>query len=179
MSICPQCKCQNPIKAKFCINCGNQIKNKRKTVSCLNCGTDNLFETKFCVECGILINKNSDLKTDFNPQGSLEDFRSDLDLLQKFVAETTHFIDNSKIKIHKGDQMESEINLKLEEIQTEINDNKKILDSKLKVLNSDIILIDLIPDENSPIEFKIVLSSDEAKLNKFVDFYKSKYNQMI
>ncbi|MHB9032397.1 MAG: zinc ribbon domain-containing protein, partial [Anaerolineae bacterium] len=46
---CPKCNTDNPVGAKFCNNCGNQLSG---TIKCGNCGTDNVLGAKFCNNCG-------------------------------------------------------------------------------------------------------------------------------
>lgn len=43
---CPNCHTNNPLNAKFCLECGNRL------LVCPNCGTLNLPIAKFCIECG-------------------------------------------------------------------------------------------------------------------------------
>ncbi|HEY7365993.1 MAG TPA: adenylate/guanylate cyclase domain-containing protein [Methylomirabilota bacterium] len=47
MSSCPQCGNENPVDAKFCLECG-----RRLTLSCGACGTELPAGAKFCKECG-------------------------------------------------------------------------------------------------------------------------------
>src|SRR6267143_4111037 len=44
---CPICNSENPVTAKFCIECGAALKRH-----CSKCGFDNLPQAKFCSECG-------------------------------------------------------------------------------------------------------------------------------
>ena len=44
---CPSCNSENPVTAKFCIECGAALK-----CHCSKCGFDNLPQAKFCSECG-------------------------------------------------------------------------------------------------------------------------------
>jgi TOMM system kinase/cyclase fusion protein len=45
--ICTGCGFENSDEAKFCIECGIQLRNR-----CTNCGSENLPQAKFCSECG-------------------------------------------------------------------------------------------------------------------------------
>ncbi len=47
MKTCSTCQENNPINAKFCINCGNNLQG-----ICSNCGKKNSTKAKFCIECG-------------------------------------------------------------------------------------------------------------------------------
>ncbi len=44
---CPACRHENPVQAKFCLECGARL-----VVSCSNCGTELPPSAKFCLECG-------------------------------------------------------------------------------------------------------------------------------
>lgn len=46
--ICPQCDHSNPIKARFCSNCGFRLE----TAQCPTCNTPYIVGTKFCNQCG-------------------------------------------------------------------------------------------------------------------------------
>jgi len=50
MIVCPKCNFQNPPGAKFCSNCGAQLRPS--AVKCPKCGATNPPGAKFCVECG-------------------------------------------------------------------------------------------------------------------------------
>jgi membrane protease subunit (stomatin/prohibitin family) len=47
--VCPKCTTANAASAKFCNNCGEQLKGK---TACPNCGHDNSLGSKFCSNCG-------------------------------------------------------------------------------------------------------------------------------
>ena len=44
---CPKCQLDNPVEAKFCIECGNPIE-----LQCPKCGATTPHAGKFCMECG-------------------------------------------------------------------------------------------------------------------------------
>ncbi len=44
---CPSCDCENPLAARFCIECGAAFPS-----GCPKCGFENLPRAKFCAECG-------------------------------------------------------------------------------------------------------------------------------
>jgi len=44
---CPNCQAENPVEAKFCMNCGNPLE-----LICSQCGKKNPPEAKFCINCG-------------------------------------------------------------------------------------------------------------------------------
>ena len=46
---CPKCGTANPVAAKFCNNCGTQLKG---SVACPKCGAENTPGSKFCNNCG-------------------------------------------------------------------------------------------------------------------------------
>jgi hypothetical protein len=47
VSRCPQCRNENPVDAKFCLECGCRL-----ALSCGACGTELPVGAKFCKECG-------------------------------------------------------------------------------------------------------------------------------
>ena len=44
---CPACRHENPVQAKFCLECGARL-----VVTCSNCRTELPSSAKFCLECG-------------------------------------------------------------------------------------------------------------------------------
>lgn len=48
LTICPNCKTQNPSNAKFCLNCGQSLAEK----VCPYCQAKNPASAKFCISCG-------------------------------------------------------------------------------------------------------------------------------
>ena len=44
---CPRCQHENPLQAKFCLECGCRL-----ALTCAQCGTDLPASAKFCLECG-------------------------------------------------------------------------------------------------------------------------------
>jgi class 3 adenylate cyclase/tetratricopeptide (TPR) repeat protein len=44
---CPGCKTENPVGAKFCIQCASPLKS-----ACQKCGCENPPEARFCAQCG-------------------------------------------------------------------------------------------------------------------------------
>ena len=48
--ICPNCHQENPVNAKFCGNCGQLLKPRKK--ECVKCHHEIPEGTKFCPECG-------------------------------------------------------------------------------------------------------------------------------
>ncbi len=48
---CPNCKTENPARAKFCFNCGTPFAGR-----CSNCGTDLPAGARFCMSCGQPVN---------------------------------------------------------------------------------------------------------------------------
>ncbi len=55
---CPKCQSENPEKAKFCIECGNQMEfhcpkcGEKLLQICPKCGAENLPGDNFCDQCG-------------------------------------------------------------------------------------------------------------------------------
>ena len=56
---CPQCGKKIPSNSKFCIECGEELKEKPNTKGenlpgkiCSQCGSSNPSHSKFCLECG-------------------------------------------------------------------------------------------------------------------------------
>ncbi len=57
MKICKNCGCNLPDEAKFCAECGSEVKqeeaeNTNETQFCRNCGFEMPKGTRFCSECG-------------------------------------------------------------------------------------------------------------------------------
>ncbi|MBQ4108576.1 MAG: zinc ribbon domain-containing protein [Clostridia bacterium] len=52
MKICSNCKNELTDEAKFCSECGSEIKEKKL---CQNCGGELKDDMKFCVECGTAV----------------------------------------------------------------------------------------------------------------------------
>jgi membrane protease subunit (stomatin/prohibitin family) len=48
-NICPKCGSKNPLKAKFCLECGEKLETQSV---CPNCGKPVIPGAKFCLECG-------------------------------------------------------------------------------------------------------------------------------
>ncbi len=48
---CPKCNDMNDVNAKFCDNCGNDLRSAG-TVPCVNCGHPLAAGSKFCGDCG-------------------------------------------------------------------------------------------------------------------------------
>ena len=173
---CTTCGSNNPENANFCINCGQELeKNEIKSRICPECGAENPIDAKFCMECGenLVSTRNTQSKP-FAPEGTLNDFKSDLELLDKFKDDLSELIDSKTISVPRDENAESKINLKVKEVEDEINTRKKELDSKLKVLNSDLIIILLQKDEKDPYQFNFKISLDEPELNRYLEFYKNK-----
>ena len=55
---CPKCQTMNLETSKYCISCGNELKNKEvkkintNSIICPECGTENKETAKFCIGCG-------------------------------------------------------------------------------------------------------------------------------
>lgn len=55
---CPKCQTMNLETSKYCISCGNELKNKEikeinsNSINCPECGTENKETAKFCIGCG-------------------------------------------------------------------------------------------------------------------------------
>jgi hypothetical protein len=115
------------------------------------------------------------LYEEFKPEGSLENFKNDLALIQNFAADSTNMINNTKFTVDKDGNDDKKIKSKIQEIQNEINQRKQELDKKLKVLSSEIIIVRVLKDKTNPYNFEFEISIDEKKLNKFVEYYKRNY----
>ena len=59
---CTACNCENPPKARFCVECGTVLRNL-----CLRCGAENLPQFKFCAECGASLRDSSQLSSLIRP----------------------------------------------------------------------------------------------------------------
>jgi class 3 adenylate cyclase/tetratricopeptide (TPR) repeat protein len=44
---CPRCQHENPLQAKFCLDCGARL-----ALTCFKCGTELPAEAKYCLQCG-------------------------------------------------------------------------------------------------------------------------------
>src|SRR5919108_4989209 len=44
---CPRCQQENPLQAKFCLECGARL-----ALTCSKCGTELPAEAKYCLQCG-------------------------------------------------------------------------------------------------------------------------------
>lgn len=51
-NICNKCGTANPLMARFCYQCGNQLKAPQEPVVCPKCNTVNISEANFCKRCG-------------------------------------------------------------------------------------------------------------------------------
>jgi class 3 adenylate cyclase len=51
---CRQCQQENPLQAKFCLECGTRL-----AVTCAQCGTELPAGAKFCLECGQPVSSQS------------------------------------------------------------------------------------------------------------------------
>src|SRR5580692_6095582 len=51
---CPNCHCENPDVARFCIECGNALERR-----CFECGFDNPPRAKFCGRCGASLTESA------------------------------------------------------------------------------------------------------------------------
>lgn len=179
MVICQKCGTENEENNIFCLNCGKKLATEINL--CPNCGVDNPLQAKFCIGCGKklkndqsneLTGKNTKFE-EFSPKGTLDDFKSDMEILSQFAQETTKMINSKSIQLAKDENLEANLNSNLQEIEDKINIQKKELDSKLKVLNSDMIFIKFSKDKNDPQLIKFDISIDEAELNRYVEFYKN------
>ena len=112
------------------------------------------------------------LNKEFKPNGTLNDFRLDFEILEKFAQEITEMV-NRAISLPDDKNLDSKLNFELKKIQDEINKRKEEINSKLTVLNSDLILIDLKKDKENPYSFTFITNVDEVELNKYVEFYKN------
>jgi len=179
MVYCQKCGTENEENNIYCLNCGKKLA--AETNLCPNCGIENPSQAKFCIGCGNklkndlsnkLIEKNTKFEQ-FNPKGTLDDFKNDIDILSEFAKETTKMINSKSILLAKDENLDANLNSNLQEIENKINVQKKELDSKLKVLSTDIIFINFSKDKNDPQLIKFDISIDEAELNKYVEFYKN------
>ena len=181
MVLCSNCGSENVGNARFCINCGQKLeKNEVKSKICPECGVENPIDAKFCMECGNNLESTQNIQSKpFNPTGTLNDFKSDLELLDKFKDEISELIDSKTINVPRDENAEYKINLQVKEVEDEINTRKKDLDSKLKVLNSNLIIIGLKKDEKDPYKFTFQINLDQEELNRYVEFYRNEKNKSV
>lgn len=179
MVYCQNCGTENEKNSTFCFNCGNKLIKENNL--CPNCGVVNPSESKFCIKCGKnlkndtnheVIKKKREVEK-FNPKGTINDFKNDMDILSKFAQETTKMINKTSIRLPNDENLDINFNSKLQDIKNKIEIQKKELDRKLKVLSTDIIFIKFSKDVNDPQLIKFNISIDEAELNKYVEFYKN------
>ncbi len=188
---CAECGDENPVKANYCMNCGMKLKPTH--IICPKCSFENLTFAKYCIQCGEnltlnptpktseILNHENNKNTDstqhiFTPKGSLNDFRSDLDLIKIFYNEMKQWIKTINFKIKKDADIYSNMYLKLDEVEKEIKLRKMELDKKFKVLNSDVIKIN-IKGGIHPVKINFLVNVDRKKLNQYVEYYKKQYNK--
>ena len=134
---------------------------------CPECGDENVDEANFCQNCGKKLphqdpnNENSESNIFEIPKGSVEDFKSDLDLLQKSTPELIKYIDNYNINSSED---------ALENLKADLEEKKAKIGAQLKVVDIDILKIDYVEDNSKNI--RVILNADEEKLQKYVDYYK-------
>ena len=95
MKQCPKCQANISDTAKFCMQCGYNIKKyeeehtQPKTVFCPECGTK-ISGGSFCPECGFNINGTSSFSNDIDSFGDdwLEDIESSTDAAVKKTKES-------------------------------------------------------------------------------------------
>lgn len=51
-NICPRCNTPNPMVAKYCFQCGTQLKSPDTPIVCSKCNTVNTGRSSFCKTCG-------------------------------------------------------------------------------------------------------------------------------
>lgn len=51
-NICPRCNTPNPMVAKYCFQCGTQLKSPDTPIVCAKCNTVNTGRSSFCKTCG-------------------------------------------------------------------------------------------------------------------------------
>lgn len=61
MKICSNCKKELTDEAKFCSECGSEIKEKKL---CRNCGGELMDDMKFCAECGTAVSSKADAENE-------------------------------------------------------------------------------------------------------------------
>lgn len=180
MQICAACRTRNPDPANFCLNCGIKLEEQEANIKCLACGVENISTAQYCMGCGLNLKENEKSSTkpdEFQVDGDISDFKHDMDILQDFIDDIKKLMSNIKITFPSQEVSDSLIEEKIEEIEAEIRDQKKELDNKLKILNSDIIEIRSIKDEENPQKIKFNMLLDEAKLKRYLDYYKSKQSK--
>ena len=62
---CVRCQHENPLQAKFCLECGSALGLK-----CATCGTELPAGAKFCLECGQSVSTQSAIATRFTSPGA-------------------------------------------------------------------------------------------------------------
>jgi len=65
------------------------------------------------------------LYEEFEPEGSLEEFKDDLALMQDFATDLTNMINNIKFTVDKDGNEDKKIKSKIQEVQNEINQRKR------------------------------------------------------
>lgn len=113
------------------------------------------------------------LNREFRPNGDLNDFKKDIDLLKDFVNKLNNMINNRKIQVPDGKNFNREINLKIREIQKEVKLEKRELNKDLKVLNADMVIFTPIRDFNNPSNIQFNIRADKDRLNQFIEYYKN------
>lgn len=139
---------------------------------CTNCGKENPENAKFCMNCGYKLIQNKDNIPDIPPNGTLEDFKKDLDILKDFVPELMDILKNKKLSVSTDGDTKTKIDQEINKLQNELEETKRQLDPKLKVLNSDFIIITPVSDAGKINSYTFNISVDEKRLNQYVDYYK-------
>jgi hypothetical protein len=62
---CPACRHENPLQAKFCLECGARLAQR-----CGGCGTELPPNAKFCLECGQPVGSAAAARAGFTPPES-------------------------------------------------------------------------------------------------------------
>lgn len=75
MKICSNCKKELIDEAKFCSECGSEIKEKKL---CQNCGGELRDDMKFCVECGTAVASVQDAENE--PVSEAESIQETIDV---------------------------------------------------------------------------------------------------
>ena len=113
------------------------------------------------------------VKYNFSPKGSLDDFKNDMDMIQKFADKTTKMVNSTTLRLNKDENLETNLNNNLQKIQNKINIEEDKLNGKLKVLSTDLIYMKFSKDKNNPQLIRFNISIDEDELMKYVEFYKN------
>lgn len=111
------------------------------------------------------------LNKEFIPDGDINDFNEDMDVLKIFIIDLTRSFGYNEINVKKNENFNRNIISEIRKINKEIKFRKKELNKELKVLNSDVIIVTPLRNHNNPLILKYDIALDQEILNQFINYY--------